>query len=398
MYTLCKLFLAALSLTTLVGAHHPSHAHSRHRRTAGHRQSTNKIYTFQDFYQGEDFINDWDFFTGSDPTSGNVNYQSKSEVQSKGLAYVNDCDSSTVLAVDSNSAVAPGGNRDSVRITSQKSYNGGLFVIDALNMPVGSGEIDIVEGVNNQATNQMTLHSGTSQSCTIAKSGVSADLFTGQVLGTDCYSTGNADAGCGVVDADTLYCISFSCVSWDLVMCPCGSSFGYGFNNAGGGVFALLWDTSSGMSVWHFARSKIPADLTAQTPNPSTWGTPAGFWSAQSCDISANFYDHKMTEGFEIQSRQTALAFKKQAKYFLSVSDRAFRYHNSFIFVLLNILQRRQAHFQTYFTVGKSNFDSVARKLTTVSPVLLKRLAVKLEQEQKLVSPTPEERNALQLL
>lgn len=77
-------------------------------------------------------------------------------------------------------------------------------------------------------------------------------------------------------------------------MCPCDRSFGYGFNNAEGGVFALLWDNSSGMSMWHFARADIPADLIAQTPNPSTWTTPAGFWSAQSCDISANFYDHQM--------------------------------------------------------------------------------------------------------
>ncbi|KAI6094383.1 hypothetical protein EDD16DRAFT_1503298, partial [Pisolithus croceorrhizus] len=30
-----------------------------------------------------------------------------------------------------------------------------------------AGEIDIVEGVNNQATNQMTLHSGTSSACTL---------------------------------------------------------------------------------------------------------------------------------------------------------------------------------------------------------------------------------------
>jgi hypothetical protein len=283
-----ELLLAALSLTTLVGARHQSRVHSRYRRDVVRRQSTNKTYTVQDFYQGEDFFNNWDFFTGSDPTDGNVNYQSKSNAQSKGLAYVNDCDNSTVLAVDSTSTVAAGGNRDSVRITSQKSYNGGLFVIDASNMPVGcstwpsfwtvgpnwpsAGEIDIVEGVNNQATNQMTLHSGTSQGCTIGKSG---NQFTGQVLGTNCYSSPNADSGCGVEDTDT-------------------SSFGYGFNNAEGGVFALLWDNSTGMSMWHFARADIPADLTAQTPNPSTWGAPAGYWSAQSCDISANFYDHQM--------------------------------------------------------------------------------------------------------
>lgn len=236
-------------------------------------------------------MNQWDFFTGTDPTGGNVNYQSKTDAQSKGLAYVNSCDNSTVLAVDSTSTVTSGGQRDSVRITSQKSYNSGLFVIDASNMPVGcstwpsfwtvgpnwpsAGEIDIIEGVNNQATNQMTLHSGTSQSCSIAKSNSSTDHFTGQVLGTNCYSTQNADAGCGVEDTDT-------------------RSFGYGFNNADGGVFALLWDNSSGMSMWHFARADIPADLIAQTPNPSTWSTPAGFWSAQSCDISANFYDHQM--------------------------------------------------------------------------------------------------------
>ncbi|KAG2757153.1 glycoside hydrolase family 16 protein [Suillus brevipes Sb2] len=291
MHALSKLFLAALSLTTLVGAHRQSRAHSRHRRTPVRRQSSNKTYTIQDLYQGEDFMNQWDFFTGTDPTGGNVNYQSKTDAQSKGLAYVNSCDNSTVLAVDSTSTVASGGQRDSVRITSQKSYNSGLFVIDASNMPVGcstwpsfwtvgpnwpsAGEIDIIEGVNNQATNQMTLHSGTSQSCSIAKSNSTTDHFTGQVLGTNCYSTQNADAGCGVEDTDT-------------------RSFGYGFNNADGGVFALLWDNSSGMSMWHFARADIPADLIAQTPNPSTWSTPAGFWSAQSCDISANFYDHQM--------------------------------------------------------------------------------------------------------
>jgi hypothetical protein len=48
--------------------------------------------------------------------------------------------------------------------------------------------------------------------------------------------------------------------------------------------------------------------------------------------------------------------------------------------------------------VGKLNFDSVACKLTAVTPALLKALATKLEQEWKLVSPSPEECNALQLL
>ena len=136
-----------------------------------------------------------------------------------------------------------------------------------------AGEIDIVEGINNQAHNQMTLHSGTSNACTISVTGSKA--FTGSVLNTNCYSTETADAGCSILDADT-------------------SSFGYGFNDADGGVFAFLWDNSAGMSMWHFARADIPADITNQTPTPANWGTPAGYWSSQTCDIAANFYDHSM--------------------------------------------------------------------------------------------------------
>jgi hypothetical protein len=174
---------------------------------------------------------DWDFYTGSDPTGGNVNYQNKSAAQSKGLAYVNDSDYSTVLAVDSTSTVAAGGDRDScvttvftviyalnhshsVRITSQNSYNGGLFVMDASKMPVGcstwpsfwtvgpnwpyGGEIDIVEGINDQAKNQMTLHSGTNNTCTIDTS--DSDEFTGSVLSSNCYSTETSDSGCSIMD------------------------------------------------------------------------------------------------------------------------------------------------------------------------------------------------------
>ena len=139
-----------------------------------------------------------------------------------------------------------------------------------------SGEIDIVEGVNDQVSNQMTLHSGTSSACTITQSANSTkSLFTGNTLGTNCYSTATANAGCGISD-------------------PNPTSFGYGFNNADGGVYALLWDTSAGISIWHFARANIPGDITRRTPTPANWGTPAGFWSSQTCDIAANFKQHSL--------------------------------------------------------------------------------------------------------
>jgi len=102
--------------------------------------------------------------------------------------------------------------------------------------------------------------------------------------------------------------------------------------------------------------------------------------------------------GFEDPSRPTALSFEHQAKYYLCISDRSFRYHYSFIFVVLNILQRRQAHLHTSFTVKKANFNSVARQLTSVSPQVLKHLAVQLERESNLSNLSTEEQNALKLL
>jgi len=118
----------------------------------------------------------------------------------------------------------------------------------------------------------MTLHSGTSHPCTLNVTS-SQETFSGHVLNTNCYSTATSNAGCSILDSDT-------------------RSFGYGFNAAQGGVFALLWDTSAGMSIWHFARDGIPGDITNKTPTPANWGTPAGFWSAATCDIADNFHDH----------------------------------------------------------------------------------------------------------
>lgn len=110
---------------TLVGAH-KTQSRSRHRNLA--RQSTNKAYVLEDFYQAEDFFTyvpvlhvsrhltlsrQWSFFTGADPTNGNVNYLSMQDATAQNLTYVDDCDNSTVLAVDSTSAVPAGGNRNS---------------------------------------------------------------------------------------------------------------------------------------------------------------------------------------------------------------------------------------------------------------------------------------------
>ncbi|XP_006461842.1 hypothetical protein AGABI2DRAFT_178839 [Agaricus bisporus var. bisporus H97] len=243
-------------------------------------------------YTGQDFFNEWDFFTAADPTHGKVNYLSKEDAKSKKLAYTNN--GATFLAVDDKTTLQPGQNRDSVRITSKKTWSSGLFIADFAQVPYGcsvwpaywsvgpawptGGEIDVFEGVNNQATNQYTLH--TSKGCTSSQGSIKP---TGKVSNKQCATINGDNTGCGFID-------------------PNESSYGAGFNAAGGGVFAHLWD-QSGIKIWHFARNEIPQDIqaisdygaaTTGSPNPDSWGTPVAFWSPDTCDMGSHFHDHSL--------------------------------------------------------------------------------------------------------
>ncbi|KAB5587354.1 hypothetical protein CTheo_9211 [Ceratobasidium theobromae] len=80
-----------------------------------------------------------------------------------------------------------------------------------------NGEIDIVEGVHDQSTNQMTLH--TAPGCTLSTS----LRLSSTVESADCNVAVNSNTGCAFRDSDL-------------------SSYGAGLNAAGGGVFAMLWD------------------------------------------------------------------------------------------------------------------------------------------------------------
>jgi hypothetical protein len=95
--------------------------------------------------------------------------------------------------------------------------------------------------------------------------------------------------------------------------------------------------------------------------------------------------------GFEKLRRPVSLSFPKQANYYFDLPDKCFRTHNSFLFVTLNIIQRRAAHLHTHFTVRKSNFPSIAEKLITVTPEALLLTARHLEHEGKYQNLTDEQ-------
>ncbi|KAI0972507.1 family 16 glycoside hydrolase [Xylaria arbuscula] len=234
-------------------------------------------YTIQDSYDASNFFDNFEFFNGPDPTAGFVQYVDATTANSTGLAgYANN---GVYLGVDYQTQ-NPASGRNSVRLTSTKAYTHGLIVADIAHMPApvcgswpafwtfgpswpSSGEIDIIEGVNLQSNDSITLH--TASGCSFSQ-----DSFSSQ----DCGYPGDGSTGCGASTGDS-------------------QNFGSGFNDIGGGVYALQW-TSDAIKIFFFPRSGIPSDIDAGNPDPDNWGTPTASFSGGSCNIDSNFSNHNI--------------------------------------------------------------------------------------------------------
>ena len=132
-----------------------------------------------------------------------------------------------------------------------------------------AGEIDIIEGVNLQQFNRISLH--TTEGCqhpAFPAEGTTP-AYTGRLISTDCYNNTNGNQGC-------------------IVEVPSTNSFGAGFSQSGGGVYALQWQ-EDGLRFWFFERANIPSDLSGNSPNPSNWGSPTVFYPTTSCDLDRYF-------------------------------------------------------------------------------------------------------------
>ena len=118
-----------------------------------------------------------------------------------------------------------------------RSWTGGMVLMDAYHMPTGcgtwpawwqngpnwpeGGEIDILEGINTFTQNQVSLHTG--QGCTMpgdVNNNQLATLTTGGFNSYDCSSVDTSNQGCGARDQTN------------------DNSYGSGFNNVNGGVYA----------------------------------------------------------------------------------------------------------------------------------------------------------------
>ncbi|KAK6599801.1 putative endo-1,3(4)-beta-glucanase [Botrytis cinerea] len=272
----------------------------------GIRAHPKQWYNLDSKYEGTTFFSGWQFFTDLDPTHGYVTYVDEEVARTNQLINTNNY-GPVYMGVDHTTYLDPAGTgRKSVRIMSQKSWTHGLFIADILHMPGGTcgtwpafwllgpdwpnngyfcfqdetfseasnlklREIDIIEGVNQQIDNIMTLH--TSANCTMPNEDT-AQL--GTMNSNQCDGTLNNYAGCGSTAQAG------------------ASTYGESFNSNGGGIYATEW-TSDHIKIWFFPRNAIPFDIKRGTPEPRFWPKPQAIFQGSSfCNIDNHFANQSL--------------------------------------------------------------------------------------------------------
>ncbi|EME39912.1 glycoside hydrolase family 16 protein [Dothistroma septosporum NZE10] len=271
-------------------------------RIAARAASNSSAYSLIADYSGSDFFNHFTPYTAPDPTHGFVVYQDlKSAAEQNLVGYIFDAatnKTSAYMGVDYTTK-APTAGRNSVRLTGKDKLNAGsMAVIDLNHIPVATGlwpaiwmlgtppdgqtwpvagESDILEYVHEDIDNSMTLHSA--PGCTVDNA---TTLFQGAL--------GNSNCNAGDKTPGTTGC-SIKAVEQNTIGAKQYATAGPAFNKAAGGVYVHDWQ-SDGITVWLFPHADVPVDLTAGTPNPSSWNQkPLAKFSGSGCDYTKAFHD-----------------------------------------------------------------------------------------------------------
>lgn len=279
------LALAALTSTTLA-----------QNATAAPSNVSSIPYTLVADYSGDAFYDGFVTYTGADPTHGKVNYTDMAFAAKQGYLAYNHHEASNMtrarIGVDSVEDAA--GGRNSVRLTSRKTFSAGtLLVADVNHIPVGpglwpamwllgtgatwpaAGEIDMLEYVHDNPFNAMTLH--TAPGCTVDNA-TTASPFGGQLQGADC-NEGSGAMGCSIHSPANTSSLGENF-----------ASAGHAFNAQGGAVYVTEW-LPTGIKIWAFARNAVPTALNWENPSTVGFPTPLAAFSGAGCDYSKAFKD-----------------------------------------------------------------------------------------------------------
>jgi hypothetical protein len=102
--------------------------------------------------------------------------------------------------------------------------------------------------------------------------------------------------------------------------------------------------------------------------------------------------------GFEDNQRMKHISFRAHAQYLLELKDTCFHHHQTFLFVVFNIIQQREAHLNVHFTTHKSNFSSLTGKLCKLTPALVDRVTKCLTEEKSFSEMSKEQLEVVDIL
>jgi len=250
-------------------------------------------------YSGPSFYQNFDFFSETDPSNSFAKYVDLTTANDSGFAGYTvspDWPYPVYLGVDYKTITPTG--RPSVRLEGRDTFNHSLIVADIRHMPYGcgtwpafwllgqglkwpkAGEIDIVEGINNQSNNTMVLH---------VDSGVSVANLTSAYNGNTQMAGTITNLDCSLDSAGSTGCAAKA--SWN--------NYGAGYNAQGGGVVVTEF-TSRAITIWSFPRNNTPQDILDGKPNPhplyngSHWGAPeAKFVPSINSSFDEHFFNLK---------------------------------------------------------------------------------------------------------
>lgn len=282
--------IAALAL--LHSASTPVYSKKLKAKARGDASSDkSRSYYLKENYCGEKFLDAFTWETFDDPTHGRVNYVGKDDALATNLSFASF--DKFVMRADSTNYVSPSARgRDSVRIISNDAYAECIIVLDIQHMPEGcgtwpafwtlsrngpwpsGGEIDIIEGVNLNTMNLISLHT---------TPGCSMDVYReqkGYTVSKDCNTEINSNQGCGTNSGKQ-------------------NSYGTGFNDAGGGFYVMERSRSTGIRVWFWSRAedrKIPTTVKQDMGViwPGAFGKPDAHFPTTACDYDSHFDEHQI--------------------------------------------------------------------------------------------------------
>ncbi|EJD00854.1 nucleophile-disabled Lam16a mutant holds Laminariheptaose in A cyclical conformation [Fomitiporia mediterranea MF3/22] len=241
------------------------------------------FYSISDYFVGKGFLFGFEFEAIEDPTHGRVTYVDRHTALAENLTFARG--DTFIMRADDKEVLSPTGpGRKSVRIRSRKTFTTHVVVFDIRHMPEGcgtwpaawetleadwpdSGEVDVVEGVNDESPNDSTLHTG--PNCTMPEN----RTMTGIPVSNNCDVAVNFNQGC-VVENDK------------------PNSYGPEFNAAGGGWY-VMERTDSFIRVFFWSREdpSVPWEIAWGAPfiDTDNYGTPVALFPDTECYIPSHF-------------------------------------------------------------------------------------------------------------